>query len=159
MTVAAIIGAMRALPPMMPGRLLAGMNQAFAGEMREGFVTCCAAHFAANGKMTIANAGHLAPYRNGREIDCGSALPVGIATGVEYEERAIELKPGETLTFLSDGVIEARNSYGELFGFERTAAISTRSAGEIARAAQQFGQEDDITVLTLTLVPVEGSHG
>jgi hypothetical protein len=50
-----------------------------------------------------------------------------------------------------DGVIEAQNAAGELFGFERTAAISTQSAEPIAHAAQAFGQEDDITVLTYRL--------
>jgi serine phosphatase RsbU (regulator of sigma subunit) len=57
------------------------------------------------------------------------------------------------LTLLSDGVVEARNSAGELFGFDRTQAISGQSAQNIAGAAQAFGQEDDITVLTLTLSP------
>jgi serine phosphatase RsbU (regulator of sigma subunit) len=51
---------------------------------------------------------------------------------------------------MTDGVVEARNATGELFGFERTAALSTESAEKIAQAAQDFGQEDDITVLTLT---------
>jgi serine phosphatase RsbU (regulator of sigma subunit) len=55
----------------------------------------------------------------------------------------------------TDGVVEARSKTGELFGFERTAALSTDSAESIARAAQHFGQEDDITVLTLTRLPVE----
>ena len=59
---------------------------------------------------------------------------------------------------LSDGVIEARGSNGELFGFDRTAAISTQSAEEVAKAAQAFGQEDDITVLTLTFAPVGVAH-
>jgi len=58
---------------------------------------------------------------------------------------------GDTLAFLSDGVVEARNARGELFGFERAAALSAQNAGQISRAARQFGQEDDITVLTLTL--------
>jgi serine phosphatase RsbU (regulator of sigma subunit) len=60
---------------------------------------------------------------------------------------------GETFTFVSDGVVEARDPQGELFGFERTAAISTQAAEEIARTAQQFGQEDDITVLTVWSMP------
>jgi len=63
------------------------------------------------------------------------------------------LTPGDTLTFLSDGVLEARNSTGELFGFERTSAVSSSSAAQIAAAAQAFGQEDDITVLTIRFAP------
>jgi serine phosphatase RsbU (regulator of sigma subunit) len=53
--------------------------------------------------------------------------------------------------FLSDGVLEATNSAGELFGFDRTRAISTQTAEAIAQFAQSFGQEDDITVLTLVM--------
>jgi serine phosphatase RsbU (regulator of sigma subunit) len=53
---------------------------------------------------------------------------------------------------MSDGVVEARTSAGELFGFDRTRSISTQSAEQIAQAAQAFGQEDDITVLTLTFI-------
>ena len=63
------------------------------------------------------------------------------------------------ITILSDGVVEAQSATGELFGFDRTAAISTQSAESIAAAAQQFGQEDDITVLTLTFAPAEVLHG
>jgi serine phosphatase RsbU (regulator of sigma subunit) len=59
---------------------------------------------------------------------------------------------------MTDGVVEARSASGELFGFERTAFISTQSADEIAAAAQAFGQEDDITVLTLTLQTPEATH-
>jgi serine phosphatase RsbU (regulator of sigma subunit) len=59
------------------------------------------------------------------------------------------------LTLLTDGVLEARDATGELFGFARTAAISAKSAGEVAQAAKAFGQEDDITVVTLSwLAPV-----
>ena len=54
---------------------------------------------------------------------------------------------------MTDGVIEARRKDGELYGFERAAAIASGPAESIASAAQEFGQEDDITVLTLKLVP------
>lgn len=100
-----------------------------------------------------ANAGHLAPYLNGEELSLESGLPLGVTTDAEYPEFAFVLTPGDTLTFLSDGVVEARNQRGELLGFERTQAISGKSAEEIVLAAQQFGQEDDITVLTLTFAP------
>jgi len=50
-------------------------------------------------------------------------------------------------------VVEAQSPTGELFGFDRTAAISAQPAEAIAHAAQQFGQEDDITVLTLRYAP------
>jgi serine phosphatase RsbU (regulator of sigma subunit) len=60
------------------------------------------------------------------------------------------------LTLVTDGVVEARSRSGELLGFERTAALSVRSAEEIAQAAQDFGQDDDITVLTLALLDATG---
>lgn len=63
--------------------------------------------------------------------------------------------PRGRLTLLSDGVVEAQSPTGELFGFDRTAAISNQSAEAIAQAAQAFGQEDDITVLTLSFVPAD----
>jgi serine phosphatase RsbU (regulator of sigma subunit) len=53
------------------------------------------------------------------------------------------------LTLLSDGVVEAMNPQHQLLGFERVRAMSGQSAHEIAAAAQAFGQEDDITVLTV----------
>ena len=67
----------------------------------------------------------------------------------------LQLNAGDLLTFVSDGVIEARNNSGELFGFDRTRKISHLPADQIAQAAQAFGQEDDITVLTLRYVPSE----
>ena len=54
---------------------------------------------------------------------------------------------------MTDGVVEAQNPGGELFGFDRTRQISTQSAEDIAAAALSHGQEDDITVLTLTFAP------
>ena len=118
-----------------------------------GFVTCLCARIGADGNLIFANAGHLAPYRNGEEIQLESGLPLGIAPDATYCEITIRLAPNEQLTFLSDGVVEARNAQGELFGFERTATISIQSADAIAQAAKQFGQDDDITVLTLTRLP------
>ena len=50
---------------------------------------------------------------------------------------------------MSDGVVEARNPQGELLGFDRMAALTVKPAAAIANAAQQWGQEDDITVLTV----------
>jgi serine phosphatase RsbU (regulator of sigma subunit) len=55
-------------------------------------------------------------------------------------------------------VVEARNAAGELFGFDRTRAISKQPASEIADTAARFGQEDDITVLTVTFAAAEVLH-
>jgi sigma-B regulation protein RsbU (phosphoserine phosphatase) len=99
--------------------------------------------------VTIANAGHLSPYLNGRELELAGALPLGVMSGVAYETREFCLAPGSRLTFYSDGVVEARNQGGELFGFERAQELSTQPAAAIVEAAQKFGQEDDITVVTI----------
>jgi sigma-B regulation protein RsbU (phosphoserine phosphatase) len=152
MTVGAIIGALRGCPVRKPAEVLAHLNGVLHSQIT-GFVTCTAALIAANGTMTLANAGNLPPYRNGQELDVESGLPLGITPDVCYSETAFQINPNDRLTFVSDGVVEATNERRELFGFHRTQAISTQSASAIAEAAKQFGQHDDITVLTLTLTP------
>jgi phosphoserine phosphatase RsbU/P len=87
---------------------------------------------------------------NGVELKLSPGLPLGLAAVVAYEEEHFKLEPDQTLTFVSDGVAEARNAQGELFGFERTQAISNESPSQIAKATEQFGQEDDITVLSVS---------
>jgi len=57
-----------------------------------------------------------------------------------------------------DGVLEATSATGEIFGFDRTRAISNETAEKIAETAREFGQEDDITVLTLRIAPLEAIH-
>jgi serine phosphatase RsbU (regulator of sigma subunit) len=151
MTGTLAIGALRALAAegLGPGETLARLNRQLAQEADDGFITCVCMRISANGDATIANAGHPAPYRNGAEIEIEFSLPVGIAMDIVYPEKDFRLGAGETLTFISDGVLEARDASGELYGFERTCAISRESAEKIAATVQQFGQEDDITVLTV----------
>jgi hypothetical protein len=155
MTGTLVLGALRSLAQqhLSPGQILSSLNGQLAAGSDGGFVTCLCARIGADGNLIFANAGHLAPYRNGEEIQLESGLPLGIAPDATYCEITIRLAPNEQLTFLSDGVVEARNAQGELFGFERTATISIQSADAIAQAAKQFGQDDDITVLTLTRLP------
>ncbi len=76
-----------------------------------------------------------------------NGLPLGLSASASYGETGFRLAARERLTLITDGVVEARSKTGELFGFERAAAIAGQAAGAIARAAEQFGQEDDITVL------------
>jgi serine phosphatase RsbU (regulator of sigma subunit) len=152
MTVSAIMGALHDYSSSRPADVLAHLNRVLHGRV-SGFVTCCAAAIARDGGMTIANAGNPAPYRNGEEMAVEPGLPLGMLAEACYAETRTQIAPGDRLTFVSDGVVEARDKSGALFGFERTAAISTHSAEEIARAAQHFGQDDDITVLTLRLTP------
>ena len=67
------------------------------------------------------------------------------------------LGEGDTLMLMTDGVVEAQNARGQLFGFERITELLRTGAdgGALAAAAQDFGQQDDITVLTLSFAPAE----
>ncbi len=160
MTGALILGALRSLAQesLSPSQMLSRLNAQLATSSDGGFVTCLVARIAGDGTVKLANAGHLAPYCNGEEVSTPSRLPLGITRDADYVEITLRLNPGDTLTFLSDGIVEARNARGGLFGFDRTREISGKSAEEIAQAAQQFGQEDDITVLTLHCAPAEVLH-
>ncbi len=149
MTVSAIMGSLHDYASSRPADVLAHLNRVLHGRM-DGFVTCCAAHIAADGTMTVANAGNPAPYLNGEEMAVEPGLPLGILGEASYAETRYQIAPNDRLTFVSDGVVEATNPQGELYGFERTEAISNQPAKAIAEAATQFGQEDDITVLSVT---------
>jgi serine phosphatase RsbU (regulator of sigma subunit) len=151
MTSTQALGALRALATegLGPGALLARLNRQLAETGHEGFVTCLCARLSAEGEVTVANAGHLPPYRNGEEVLLEPDLPLGLAPDTKYVEQVFRMDGGDRLTVLSDGVVEARDARGELFGFERTRAISTQPANAIAEAALGYGQADDITVLTL----------
>jgi hypothetical protein len=157
MTVSMIIGALRNESTRSPALLLGDLNRILSGQIN-GFVTCCAALIGNDGTMTMANAGHLAPYRNGKEIEFEAGLPLGIMRDTQYWEFRVRIAPGDRLTFLSDGVVEAQTATGELFGFDRTRQISTHSADQIVKAAEYFGQQDDITVLTVSFASSEVAH-
>jgi hypothetical protein len=158
MTVSLLVGTLRTLAhyTQSPGEILAAMNQRMLARSHGGFTTCLVLRCDANGKLTIANAGHIAPYVAGKELPVENGLPLGLSADTTYAESSFQLVPGEQLTLLTDGVIEARDKAGALFGFERSAALSTQPAEAIACAAQAFGQDDDITALTLSyaVVPV-----
>jgi hypothetical protein len=156
MTAAVLLGAAQGRDADSPVALLEHLNPVLTNMGLGGFATCLCAELSGTGTLTLANAGHIPPYRNGREMRLESGLPLGITADATYVEASFELSPGDSLTFISDGVVEARNVSGELFGFDRTAAISDQAVEEIASAAQSFGQEDDITVLKLHFAPGEG---
>ena len=156
MTGTLAIGALRSIAADIsePGTLLTRLNREIVRGQDGGFITCLCLRFDPNGEVHISNAGHLAPYKNGEEVDVEAGLPLGLTSDLNYSESRLEITRGDTLTLLSDGVVEARDRTGGLFGFARTQSISTRSATEIASAAMQFGQEDDITVVKLTCTSV-----
>jgi sigma-B regulation protein RsbU (phosphoserine phosphatase) len=152
MTVSAIIGALRGCTGCAPAEVLVYLNRVLHGHI-SGFATCCAALLDAGGGLSMANAGHLSPYRNGEELPLEGGLPLGLVEDAEYTEAHFMLADGDRLTFISDGVVEAMNPQGELFGFERTLAICQQPAQTMANTAKAFGQEDDITVLAVSYLP------
>jgi hypothetical protein len=151
MTVSLLVGTLRTLAhyTQSPNEILASLNDRMWGRSQGGFTTCLVLRADRDGTVTVADAGHLAPYLAGKEVSVEPGLPLGLNVGSTYKESIFRLAEGEQLTLLTDGVAEARNGSGELFGFDRTAAIASQSAESIMRAAREFGQEDDITVLTL----------
>jgi hypothetical protein len=149
MLVAVLVGAIRSQAEHNsdPARMLAMLNRRMIGRAGGHFATCLAAEITPSGIMRIANAGHISPYRNGEDLDLEGSLPLGIADDVDYSVQTIVLAPGDHLTFITDGVIEATNPAKELFGFDRTRDISNQTAAAIMDQVLIFGQEDDITVL------------
>jgi serine phosphatase RsbU (regulator of sigma subunit) len=147
MTVSLIVGTLRTLADytLRPAEILQGLNRRLIGRIENGFVTCLVLHIAANGETTVANAGHLPPFRDGRELPVSGSLPLGISSGVVYDELSFRLQETETLTLYTDGIIE-------LFGFERlsTMLASRPEVAKIVDAAEVFGQQDDITALSIT---------
>jgi serine phosphatase RsbU (regulator of sigma subunit) len=160
MNASTLVGALRNELSHDPATVLNRLNNVLLGATQEtealpnlkaavSFATCVCARIYTDGTMTIANAGHLHPYRDGRELELAADLPLGVVPNIEYEQATFQLNVGERMIFLSDGVVEASNAHGELFGFERTQQVSNESARYIAQTAKRFGQSDDITVVSL----------
>jgi len=147
MNVSMLIGALRRSTDLSPAAILAGLNRVVAGS--QSFTTCLAAYFGPQGELTLSSAGHLPPYLNSQEVALPGGLPLGALPECSWDEVRLFLHPGDRLLLLSDGVVEARRPSGELFGFDRVHNLSNQSAFYIADAASDFGQEDDITVLTV----------
>ena len=112
-------------------------------------MTCAIARISPDGGVALASAGHPSPFLAGREWTVPPGLPLGVTADASYDEAVGQLTPGEALVLVSDGVVEAENAQRDLFGFERTREISTKSAREIAESAKAWGQTDDITVVTV----------
>ncbi len=108
--------------------------------------------------MRIANAGHIPPYRNGLELDLEGSLPLGIDDDATYDAQTLQLAPGDHLTFITDGVIEATNPAKELFGFDRTRDISNQPATAIMEQVQTFGQETTSPSSASSSPPPDRTH-
>ncbi len=155
MTVALIVGAIRSTVEVTeePAAILTALNRRLYGRLPQGFATCLALRMEKSGACLLANAGHLPPFLNRTEIQSPPALPLGIVPEAEYDAVRFQLTEIDRLTLYTDGLLEARNAAGDLFGFARIAELlaKTCEADKIADAAQLFGQDDDITVLTVAM--------
>ena len=145
------VGALRSMADEQigPAAALGRLNNVLLRTTNKGFITCLCLNLTPGGTVIMANAGHLSPYLDGVELPTAAGLPLGVVQDMEYEQTSFMLPDTARLTLMSDGVVEARAESGELFGFDRTTAVSRLQASEIADQANRFGQEDDITVITL----------
>jgi hypothetical protein len=154
MTVSLIVGMLRTLAEFtsQPADILAGLNRRLCGRLHGGFVTCLVMLLQADGSCALASAGHPPPFVNQQEVTLPGALPLGLLAEAVYEQRTVRLQEGDHLVLYTDGLLEARGASGELFSFDRLRSLMQHkpSAEEASKAATDFGQEDDITVLTLT---------
>jgi hypothetical protein len=160
MLVALLVGAIRTAAEQSsdPLFLLQALNRRLIGRS-DAQATCLALRIETDGSTTLVNAGHMAPYLNGEALAMEGALPLGMMESAESSVMHFQLKSGDRLMLLSDGVAEAMDANGKLFGFERVNELLRRAttASEVAGAAQAFGQEDDISVISVTRTGVRES--
>lgn len=153
-----IVGAIRTAAAFTvdPEKILALLNERLQGR---GLVTCLVLRIDRNGDATLVNAGHLAPYLNGNELPMEGALPLGAILGADFPVMHFQLAEGDSLMLMSDGIAEAQDAKGALFGFERIGEMMSgrATAAGLATAAQNFGQADDITVLTVARMATAGA--
>jgi len=152
MLVALLVGAIRtsAQFDLDPLSVLNILNQRLWGRS-EASATCLALRIAADGEATLANAGHVPPYLNCEPLEIAGSLPLGIVEDAAFSVMRFRLTVGDHLLMMSDGIAEATDPDGNLFGFERVLDMvrNSASAAVIATAAQKFGQEDDISVISI----------
>jgi len=156
MAVSLIVGVIRTLAESTssPAEILTGLNRRLSGRLQGGFATAIALRLDRDGSCTLACAGHPAPFLNDRELSFPGALPLGVAPAASFEEVRLQLSALDHLSLYTDGLLEARSQTGELYSFDRlqTLFAAHPTAEQAAQAAVNFGQDDDITVLTLTRV-------
>jgi steroid delta-isomerase-like uncharacterized protein len=158
--------AAQALDSFSPGAVLAQVNETLLARIPQNmFVTCFYAILdPESGTLRYANAGHDLPYlhRNGNTEQLKArGMPLGLMPAMGYEEKETILDAGEVTLLYSDGLVEAHDPRGEMFGFPRLRELVTEHAGEegslgdfLLRELYTFTgegweQEDDITLLTL----------
>jgi serine phosphatase RsbU (regulator of sigma subunit)/ketosteroid isomerase-like protein len=155
----------QALDSTSPGKVLSRVNETLLARIPANmFVTCFYAILEPeSGNLTYANAGHDLPYlhRNGEAEELrATGMPLGLMPGRGYEEKKTILEAGKSALFYSDGLVEAHDPKGEMFGFPRLRALiaehgEERALGEFLMeelhsfVGEGWEQEDDITLLTL----------
>jgi serine phosphatase RsbU (regulator of sigma subunit) len=156
----------QALDSSSPGEVLSRVNETLFARIPPGmFVTCFYAIVdPESGRLVYANAGHDLPYLRSQGGVCeelrARGMPLGLMPGMSYEEKETILEAGEVALFYSDGLVEAHDSKGEMFGFPRLRALVAEHAEEGPLAdflleelysfvGEGWEQEDDITLLTL----------
>jgi hypothetical protein len=153
MVVSMIVGTLRTVSGFTeePAEILAEVNRSLCGHIQEGFATCLAIRLDASGGFTMANAGHLPPYRNGFELELPGSLPLGLSETSVYEQSTLTLTVGDDLVMLTDGVAEAQNEQRVLLGFDQVESMlrDRSTAKSLADLAQRHGQNDDVTVLRI----------
>src|ERR671913_2015997 len=148
-----------------PGDALRRVNDPLATDIPSNmFVTCFYAILDPHsGRLSYANAGHDLPYlhRNGEAEELRArGMPLGLMAGMSYEEGEISLEEGDSVLFYSNGLVEAHDPKGEMFGFpllrELVAEHGEEQSLEEALLEELYTfvgegweQEDDITLLTL----------
>ena len=152
-----------------PGQVLEEANEILYPDIPpDMFVTCfyCILD-PESGSLRYANAGHDLPYlhRNGDAKELRArGMPLGLMQGMSYEEKEVVVDAGEEALFYSDGLVEAHDPQGEMFGFPRLRALVSEH-GEEERSLVDFlldelysfvgegwEQEDDITLVTLAKI-------
>jgi len=157
--------AAQALDSTSPGDILGRVNEALLARIPQNmFVTCFYAILdPKSGNLSYANAGHDLPYlRHGGDAEelRARGMPLGLMPGMSYEEREVALEAGDSALFYSDGLVEAHNPGGEMFGFPRLRSLVAEHDEEgllvdflmdKLRSFTGYGweQEDDITLVTL----------
>jgi serine phosphatase RsbU (regulator of sigma subunit) len=168
MAIARSVGRAEAFDHEEPALVLRETNRSVAHDVPRGtFVALCYATIDPSGHMAVANAGQLTPvllHPNGALrylYPPGPTLPLGIQIDMGYEALAVDLAPGDTVLFFTDGLVEAHNAAGELFGFERLDALLTAHVGlppdalidciiaEVMAFIGNTVQHDDITLVVV----------
>jgi serine phosphatase RsbU (regulator of sigma subunit) len=156
MIVSMIVGALRTVSAYTeePAEILGELNRRLCGHVHDGFATCLVIRLDQDGRSALANAGHLPPYLNGSEVCSPGSLPLGMQENATYLQSGLEMAIGDAVVLLTDGIAEAHNDQRMLFGFARVESMlrAGATAREIAEAAQQHGQNDDITVLRIARI-------